>query len=310
MAATAAFTAFLPVVLLIPMLGLLIGMVIRRQLHPLSNTARAVAARSPLALDPLPVNGLPAEIRPLIDQINRLLARVAVSNQNEQRFIADAAHALRTPLAALQLQADVLDGSQDVVERAARVAELRAGIRRTVRLSHHLLVLARSESAHSSPRLSTAADRAISEAFNVYGPIAAARGVELCQVASCTAEVAADPRDLAQLLGNLLDNALRYTAAGGRVAVSATAEADGVLIEVTDEGPGLPESELEKVYQRFYRSPGDSTEGSGLGLAVVRGIVERLHGRIQLANRTDRSGLIARLWLPGGVIMHSNDSQL
>jgi signal transduction histidine kinase len=123
--------------------------------------------------------------------------------------------------------------------------------------------------------------------------------VELHQAAPCDAEVVSDPRDLGQVIGNLLDNALRYTAAGGRVTVSAIPESGGVRIEIADEGPGLPESELENVFHRFYRSPGDATEGSGLGLSVVRGIVQRLGGRVQLANRTDRSGLIARLWLPG-----------
>ncbi len=299
-AATAsAVAALLPVGLLIPVLGLVIGLVIRRQLRPMSETARAVAARSPVALDPLPVSGLPIEVRPLIEEINRLLARVAVANEHERRFIADAAHALRTPLAALQLQSDVLDGSQEVAERTARLTELRAGIRRSVRLSQHLLTLARSETAHRSSPGTAAVDPAIAEAFHVYGPIAVARNVALEQTAPCDAEVASDSRDLGQIIGNLLDNALRYTAAGGRVTVSAMTDSGGVRIEIADEGPGLPVRELENVFQRFYRAPGDATEGSGLGLAVVRGIVERLGGHVQLANRADRSGLIARLWLPG-----------
>lgn len=299
-AAAAAVAALLPVGLLIPVLGLVIGVVIRRQLQPLAETASAVAMRPATALDPLPVNDLPAEVRPLIDEINRLLARVAVANESERRFIADAAHALRTPLSALQLQADVLDGSQDVAERAARIQELRGGIHRTVQLSQHLLTLARSESARRSSPGSVAVDAAIAEAFHVYGPLAAARNVELLQTATSAAEVNADPRDLGQILGNLLDNALRYTPAGGRVTISATADSGGVRIEVADEGPGLPESELEKVFQRFYRAPDDATVGSGLGLAVVRGYAERLGGRAQLVNRTDRSGLIAQVWLPGG----------
>lgn len=297
-AAAAAFAALLPVGLLIPVLGLVIGAVIRRQLEPLSATARAVAARPPVALDPLPVSGLPAEVRPLIEEINRLLVRVAVANENERRFVADAAHALRTPLAALQLQSDVLDGSQDSAERAARLTELRAGIRRAVRLSQHLLTLARSDSVHRSSPGTAAVGPAIAEAFHVYGPIAVAREVDLQQGAPCDVEVVSDPRDLGQIIGNLLDNALRYTATGGRVTVSAAADPDGVRIEIADEGPGLPPLELENIFHRFYRLPGDATEGSGLGLAVVRGIVERLGGRVQLVNRTDRSGLIAEVWLP------------
>ncbi len=118
------------------------------------------------------------------------------------------------------------------------------------------------------------------------------------QSLSGQALVASDPRDIGQIIGDLLDNALRYSAAGGRVTVSATADAGGVRIEIADEGPGLPESELENVFHRFYRSSGDATEGSSLGLAVVRGIVQRLGGRVQLAIRGDRSGLIASVWLP------------
>ncbi len=309
-AAAAAFAALLPVGLLIPVLGLVIAVVIRRQLQPLSEMARAVAARPPVALDPLPLSDLPTEVRPLIEEINRLLDRVAVASEHERQFISDAAHALRTPLAALQLQADVLDGSQDVTERAARLTELRDGIRRAVRLSQHLLTLARCEAPRGSRPGSAPVDPAIAEAFQVYGPIAAARAVHLQQAAPCDVEVASDPRDLGQIIGNLLDNALRYTAAGGRVTVSATPEAGGVRIEIADEGPGLPEAELENVFHRFYRSPGDATEGSGLGLAVVRGIVQRLGGRVQLANRTDRSGLTAQLWLPGNnATPHGNDAQ-
>ncbi|MDE2252019.1 MAG: two-component sensor histidine kinase [Gammaproteobacteria bacterium] len=300
-AAAAAFDALLPVGLMIPILAAIIAAVIRRQLLPLNETARAVAARAPVALDPLPTGGLPVEVRPLIEEINRLLSRVALASEHERRFIADAAHALRTPLAALQLQADVLDGSQEAAERAARVAELRAGIRRAVRLSHHLLALARSESPHGPGPAGTAVDPAVAEAFHVYGPIARARGVELRHPVPCLLEVAADPQDLVLLIGNLLDNALRYTAAGGRVVVATTAESGGVRIEVIDEGSGMRAAELEAVFQRFYRSPGDLSEGSGLGLAVVRAIVERRGGRVQLVNRTDRTGLIARVWLPGPV---------
>ena len=297
-AANAAFMALLPVIVLIPVLGVVISFVIRRQLQPLSTTALEVAARPPLALDPLPVAGLPAEVLPLINEINRLLVRLHDASEREQRFIADAAHALRTPLAALQLQADVLDGSPDATERTARTAELRAGIRRAVRLANDLLVLARSEHAAGPVHSQIAFGAAVTEAYELYASIASTRGVRLRLNACSGATVPGDARQLAQITANLLDNALRYTPPGGCVAISALADAGGARIEVIDEGPGLPESELEKVFERFYRAPGDATEGSGLGLAVVRGIAESLGGRVWLENRSERRGLIVHVWLP------------
>lgn len=296
--AQAALLALLPVVVLIPLLGLVISFVIRRQLQALSATALEVAGRPPLALDPLPVAGLPTEVLPLINEINRLLARLAAASEHEQRFITDAAHALRTPLAALQLQADVLDGSPDAAERAARIAELRAGIRRAARLAAHLLLLARNEPAKGPIRGQIALDVAVKEAVEIYAPIAAARGVQLHVKTTSGAVVTGNARHIAQLAGNLLDNAVRHTPAGGSVVASALSDADSACIEIVDEGPGLPETELEKVFERFYRSPGDATEGSGLGLAAVREIAMQLGGRVLLENRTDRSGLIARVWLP------------
>ena len=297
-AAAAALWALLPVVVLIPIRGLVISFVIRRQLQPLCATAQEVAGRPPLSLDPLPVADLPVELFPLINEINRLLTRLAAASEHEQRFIANAAHALRTPLAALQLQADVLDGAPDAAVRAERIAELRAGIRRTIRLSNHLLLLARNGPAIGSIQGQIALDVAMKEAFELYAPIAAARGVQLHVKSASGAVVHGNARHIAQLAGNLLDNAVRHTPAGCTVVASLLADSDGACIEVVDEGPGLPEEELENVFERFYRSPGDATEGSGLGLAVVRAIAIQLGGRVLLENRSDRSGLIARVWLP------------
>lgn len=297
-AAAAAWSALLPVGLMLPVLGLMIGLVIRRQLRPLPVVAAEIARRPPLALEPLPVAGLPGEIRPLIDEINRLLARQRDAIQREQRFIADAAHALRTPLAALQLQSDVLEGSPDPVENAARRGELRAGIRRAVRLADHLLALALSEPAAGAVAASTDLDAALAEACGLYQPAAAARQVKLDLCGRCGAVVPGDARHLALLVGGLLDNALRYTPAGGRVVMSTRVDDEGTWLQVLDEGPGLAEPELEKVFERFYRARGDETEGSGLGLAVVRSVTEQLGGRVRLENRADRSGLIAQIWLP------------
>ena len=299
-AGAAALASLLPVGLMLPVLGVLIGLVIRRELRPLRAIAAEVARRPPLALDPLPAEPLPNEILPLIDEINRLLARQRTAIEHEHRFIADAAHALRTPLAALQLQSDILDGARTAADSANRRAELKAGIRRVVRLADQLLALARSTANAAHGRGQVDLDSAVSEACELYRPIALARQVQLETQARSEAEVPGETRQLALLVGNLLDNACRHTARGGRIVVTTKVEAECATLEVVDEGPGLPETEVEKVFERFHRVPGDPTEGSGLGLAVVQNIVKRLGGRVKLENRTDGHGLRARVWLPIG----------
>jgi two-component system OmpR family sensor kinase len=294
----AAWAAVQPLIAAIPLLALIIAAVIRRQLWPLRAAVADIAARPPLALSPLPPMRLPNEVQPLVDEINRLLARLREALDHERRFVADAAHALRTPLAALQLQADVLEGVADPVERQARLTELRAGIRRAARLTHHLLALARSDAASTARPVRSDVDEALRNLAESYRSLAAARNVTLSLDLHAGCNVGLDPYDLALAVGNLLDNALRYTAAGGTVLLRTRADDGQAGIDVVDEGPGLPDAELSKVFARFYRAPGDTTGGSGLGLATVKSIVEKAGGEVTLQNRTDRPGLSARLRLP------------
>jgi two-component system OmpR family sensor kinase len=293
-----ALATLLPIVLLLPVLAFVIGFAIRRQLRPLNAAATVIARRPPLSLDLLPVDGMPVEVRPLVDEINRLLHRLETAVEREKRFVTDAAHALRTPLTALQLQADILDGGKDPVEKAARVAELRAGIRRVIRLSEQLLSLARSESASGPITASTELDPTLQEVGAFYRATAEARGIDLQVEALSAARVYGDARRLTLIFGNLLDNSLRYTPAGGHVRIR-TAAGDGLArIEVWDEGCGLPPQDLERVFERFYRAPTDEGNGSGLGLATVDSLVKQLGGRVVLENRVDHVGLVATVTLP------------
>lgn len=293
----AAWTSLLPVLVLIPVVGLLIALVIRNLLQPLRATANEISARLPTVLDPLPVSDLPSEVKPLVEAINSLLSRLRGAVQREQLFLADAAHALRTPLTALQLQSDVLEGSRDPGESAIRHLELRAGIRRAVRLAEHLLILARNEPGDPLGG-HTGLDALLREAYDLYRPIAAAKQISIEHDLRSNLIVPGDARQLMLVATNLLDNAVRHTPRGGRVVIRAVPDQAGARVEVLDEGPGLPQLELEKVFERFYRVPGDATEGSGLGLAVVRDVMERLGGHIELQNRADHAGLVARVWLP------------
>lgn len=295
--ATAAWDAVVPAIILMPVLGIIIAVVIRSLLLPLRRIAVAVSRRSPTDQTPLSSERVPKEIRPFIREIQRLLNRQAQAILHEQRFITDAAHALRTPLTAIQLQADIVGGSPDPDENQRRLLALRSGIGRAVQLVHQLLAIAR-ESRSSAPSSRIQVDPVLLELTQAYEPVASSRGNHLVADVHSGAEVMASAGDLSLAAGNLLDNALRYTPPGGKVELRSRREGKAVRIEVADEGPGLAEEELEKAFERFHRGAGDLTEGSGLGLAAVRGVCHRLGGRAWLENRRDRTGLLACVLLP------------
>jgi len=302
-AEAAALAAFLPVFVLLPVLALVIALVIRALLQPVREVAAAVSRRDVLSGEALQASALPLEVAPLVEEINRLLARQGQALQRERHFIADAAHALRTPLAALQLQADVLDGSTDPLERAARLKELRAGIQRATRLTEQLLSLARVESLGDAPATVVDLHWGLQEVHALYAPLAAAAGVALEITANAAATVYGDPPRLLLICGNLLDNAVRHTPPGRRVEMSSAMDGAMVRIEIRDEGPGLEPDQLQRVFERFYTVPGRDDAGNGLGLATVETVVKQLGGSVSLHNRTDRSGLVARVLLrpaPGG----------
>ena len=292
-AEAAALAAFVPLLVLMPVLGIVLALVIRAQLNPVRQLATQVAQRDPFERAGLAASGLPAEVAPLVDEINRLLARQNVAAQRERQFVADAAHALRTPLAALQLQADVLEGATNPEEYAARFSDLRAGIRRAAHLSEQLLQVARSKPSADSEHLPLEVDLVLNEVVDLYQPAAAAAGIRLHLDSATHATVHADFRRLLLIFGNLVDNALRYTPAGGEVQLRAQLAGDTVEVEVRDQGPGLSQSDLTRVFEPFYRAATDQDGGSGLGLATVENLVKELGGHVRLRNRDDGSGLLA-----------------
>jgi two-component system, OmpR family, sensor kinase len=297
-AEAAALAAFLPILVLLPVLAVVIALVIRALLQPVRNLAVAVSRRDTFAREPLQANGLPAEVMPLVDEINRLLERQNETVQRERNFIADAAHALRTPLAALQLQADVLDGSSDPTERLTRLSELRAGIRRAARLLDQLLSLARIDSDTNTSAGAVNLGSTLNEVRALYQAAVAGNRMTLRVDTDLNTTVRGDDRRLLLICTNLLDNALRHTPPGGSIEVRAGVQGKAARIEIWDEGPGLKPDQLERVFERFYCAPGSERTGSGLGLATVASVVKQLDGYVSLHNRTDRCGLIARVILP------------
>ena len=305
----AAAAAFMPVLILLPVLVVVIALVLRAMMHPIREVAASVSRRSVLSSEALQGPALPTEIAPLVDAISRLLERQGLAVQRDRQFIDDAAHALRTPLTALQLQADVLDGSTYPLERAARLKELKAGVQRISRLVEQLLSLARIESGVESEGRVVVLAETLREVCALYSPAAAAMGVTLEILADDRARVLADPPRVLLMCSNLVDNAVRHSPPRGLITLGAAIDGEMVRLEICDEGTGLDPDQFERVFERFYSLPGSNKTGNGLGLATVESVVKQLGGRVSLHNRTDRSGLIARVVLPRVADSPSADSQ-
>jgi two-component system OmpR family sensor kinase len=299
-AARAAVRTMTPFLLLVPLLIALVWLFVARGLKPLETLATAVKARTPASLKPIEAQRVPQEIEPVVASLNDLLARLTRALEHQRAFVADAAHALRTPLTALTLQIQLAERAGTPEERAAAFATVKDGVARASRLVDQLLTLARNEPE--------AADRSVapidlgalaSDVVAAYATIAEARNVDLGLTRRDEhVEVQGEPEALKTLLSNLVDNALRYTPSGGRVDVAALRDAGEALLEVADSGPGIPAAERERVFDRFYRTQGNDVPGSGLGLAIVKSIAQRHGARIGLEDGPGGVGLRARVAFP------------
>jgi two-component system OmpR family sensor kinase len=292
-----------PALLALPLLGLLIGWVVKRNLEPVRELGDALARRTQGSTEPVPAEALPRELRPLVEGFNTMLERLGQAMATQRAVVADAAHELRTPLAAVRLQAQHLQRLEGAEERAAAHESLAHGIDRMTRLVAQLLTLARLEPGAARDR--AARDRATRVRLDTLArevladlvPMANTRGVELSLASESDMELPGDAAGLRALVGNLVDNALRYTPAGGAVAVSVSRSADDALLVVSDNGPGLAHDQRELVLQRFYRVPGSPGDGSGLGLAIAAAVVQRQGGRMRLLE-ADSGGLRVEVRLP------------
>lgn len=285
-----------PIALLVPLMLGLIYLSVRRGLKPLDDLAGDVAARSPENLTALAATAAPLEAQPLVQALDRLLARLAAALDNERRFTADAAHELRTPLAALKVQAQVAMATPDAAQQRHALAQVIAGADRATRLVEQLLRLARLDPLVRLPDprpldLAELARQAVADAC-AAGPARLTTALPGTPVT-----VQGDGDLLAAALRNLVDNAMRHAPADGRIVVGAGVADGERILEVIDDGPGVPEAELPRLVERFYRGRETVAEGSGLGLAIVRRIAD-LHGaRLEVENRAG-GGFVARLRWP------------
>jgi two-component system sensor histidine kinase TctE len=247
-------------------------------LRPLKTLTRSIEQRSPADLAPLPVAAVPLELMPLLSAFNAMLQRLAGAADAQKRFVADAAHQLRTPLAALRIQLERALREPDPVLRESLLQQLVAAIERTARLSSQLLLLARAEPGGASTTSSERFDLC-ALAFNTgsnWIPRALQQGADLgLETPEHPIYVLGEPVMTGELINNLIDNALRY--GGPQITLSVAETEQGVELSVEDDGSGVAAAEAERIFERFYRVPGSKVDGSGLGLSIVREIA-RSHG--------------------------------
>ena len=299
MAVRLAVRTLLPWLVAVPLLGGLLWWHMGRSLQPLLAVAQAVHVRTPSTLDPLPVTGLPEEVLALVTALNALLQRLATALSAQRAFIADAAHALRTPLAAVSLQGQLLARADGDTARHEALTALQGGLTRLTHLVQALLALSRLEpEATQEPLCPLTLNPIVHTVIAEHVALAVAHGVDLGLVQDDPLWMRGDAEGLRLLCASLIENALRYTPAGGTVDVAIVRTATASWLSVTDTGPGIPHAERQRVFDRFYRGRNAHVPGSGLGLAIVKAVAERHQAHITLEDRASGAGLVVRVTFP------------
>jgi len=295
----AALGAAAPVLILIPLSWMVVSWSINHTLGRLNTFARDIAARGASAAAPIPLAAIPTEVVPVVKSMNGLIERLRSALDTQKRFLADAAHELRTPLAAMQIEVEGLS-SATTESLAERKNALSRGMRRASALVDQLLRLARLDEPVRSASENVDIAQLLLDCVGDHVVIADRKGVDLGVDAPAEATLPRNREELRVLFSNLIENAVRYTPAGGTVDVSLKVLGSRAVVEALDTGCGLPAGAGARVFDRFYRGA-RGTEGSGLGLAIAQRIAERNGLVLTVQNRSDgQSGVLARVELPLG----------
>lgn len=297
-----------PQLIVLPLAALLAGLGLTHGLEPLNLLQERIRARRANDMSPLEIDLAPAEIVPLLEAMNNLLTRLAASSETQRRFVANAAHQLKTPLAGMRTQAELALREHSPEKTNASLEQLVRGSERATRLVNQLLALARAESADSPtyPTADTIELNDLTEKQTLdWVDTALKKDLDLgFEPAPTPMNIVGNPVMLAELLNNLIDNALLYTPPGGWVTVRVGGDALSSYVEVEDSGPGISPEDQERVFDRFFRVLGTNTDGSGLGLSIVKEIAEQHHASVQFMPPGQRKGM------PGGVCLRVTFSQL
>ena len=305
-----ALRTLLPIAALTPCLLLVTALVIARSLRPMVRLASDLDSRRVDDMTPLALEATPSELQPFIASINGLLRRVKSMMDQQRRFVADAAHELRTPITALGLQAENLD-PVDLPELAReRLAALKEGMSRTKHLLEQLLALARQEAAPSSEAGVVPLDRTVKDVVADVLPEASRKGIDLGFELIEPIATLGEAVMIATMVRNLIDNAVRFTPHGGRVDIGVYREGSEAVLQIEDSGPGIPPGDIDRIFEPFFRGSQPTEDGTGLGLSIVKRIVDRLGGSIALENMPGPAltGLRATVRLPAADVDRSRDA--
>ncbi|QRN04146.1 GHKL domain-containing protein [Legionella sp. MW5194] len=291
-----------------PLSGLLIWIIIGRGLDSLDRVAQEVANRAPTHLKPVDLEEVPEEIKPVIDELNKLFYRLQEGFEREKRFAADAAHELRTPLAALKAQAQVALNTNDLEEKNLALQKLIASVNRSTHIVQQLLTMSKLVPEANSLNDIDAVNlvKITREVLAMLAPSAVEKQIELeFEHEENLPEFAGNLTAISILIRNLVDNAIRYCKDAGKVLVQVYQKNDDILLQVSDNGPGIPSELQSRVFERFFRVLGNKSHGSGLGLAIVRQITDLHGGKVELDSPKEGTGLIVRVYFP----LHQDNSK-
>ena len=281
-ARASAVRTVMPIIFLAPVLLIMVSVLVRRMFRPLKRLSDELGKREEHDPSQLSGAGLPSEIWPFVAQINALLIRTGRTIAMQRRFIADAAHELRSPLTAMSLQAERLGATDMPGEARVRLGALSAGLHRTRVLLEQLLTLARTHERPASAEGTVALGQVIREVLEDLVPLAEEKRIDLGVVGDVEAPIAGSHFEVKVLVKNLVDNAIRYTPEDGKVDIAVTCGRQAVVLQVDDTGPGIAAAERERVFDPFYRVLGNGEIGSGLGLAIARTVADSIGASIEL----------------------------
>ncbi|MYN47690.1 two-component sensor histidine kinase [Pseudoduganella sp. FT93W] len=302
-----ALRTVMPFLILVPVLLLIVADLVRKMFRPIAALSKEIDQRAEQELHPVEDRHLPVEVRPFAVAINRLLARVNQSMESQRRFVADAAHELRSPLTALSLQAERLAEAEMSGLARERLTVLRQGIERGRSLLDQLLTLAKAQSATDSPKSPVSVQGIYRRVLEDLMPLAEAKRIDIGVEGMQDAKVWASELDMISLVKNLVDNAIRYTPEGGRVDLLVGVLDGKAELRIQDNGPGIPLAERDRVFDPFYRTLGSEQIGSGLGLSIVQTIAKRIGAEIRLdfSDQEKQTGLDVTILFPATTPVHA-----
>ncbi|MYM96420.1 ATP-binding protein [Duganella vulcania] len=295
-----AFRTLMPFLILVPVMLLIVADLVRKMFRPIATLSEEIDQRAKQELHPVEESHLPAEIRPFVVAINRLLVRVDQSMEIQRRFVADAAHELRSPLTAFSLQAERLAQSEMSDVARERLTTLRRGIERGRNLLDQLLTLTKAQAALDRPKSSVSVQHVYRRVLEDLMPLAEAKHIDIGVEGEQDAQLWVNEVDVIAVVKNLVDNAIRYTPDGGRVDLSVTTGEGRAILRIQDSGPGIQVVERERVFDPFYRTLGSDQVGSGLGLSIVKAVTDRIGAELQLgfSDEVRHSGLCVCVLVP------------